>query len=140
MELIGASWIIFIKYTSYILSKLEKLKYLENLPVFFKILLVGYCIHVNSLKSANKIVQYLIFYSTPWFGQCVRDCKNGKLKVNDPYAHWDDIGNTECERVGKQFFIPSFSIPYGFVAPLTKRIHKVSHLRVFLEDQWLLAE
>ena len=71
MELIGASWIIFIKYTSYILSKLEKLKYLENLPVFFKILLVGYCIHINSVKSANKIVPYLIFYSTPWFGQCV---------------------------------------------------------------------
>ena len=70
MELIGASWIIFIKYTSYILSKLEKLKYLENLPVFFKILLVGYCIHINSVKSANKIVPYLIFYSTPWFGQC----------------------------------------------------------------------
>ena len=71
MELIGASWIIFIKYTSYILSKLEKLKYLENLPVFLKILLVGYCIHINSVKSANEIVPYLIFYSTPWFGQCV---------------------------------------------------------------------
>ena len=70
MELIGASWIIFIKYTSYILLKLKKLKYLENLPVFFKILLVGYCIHINSVKSANKIVPYFIFYSTPWFEQC----------------------------------------------------------------------
>ena len=75
MELIGASWIIFIKYTSYILSKLEKLKYLENLPVFFKILLVGYCIHINSVKSANEIVPYLIFYSTPWFGHCASSKK-----------------------------------------------------------------
>ena len=71
MELIGASWIIFIKYTSYILSKLEKFKHLENLPVFLKILLVGYCIHINSVKIANEIVPYLIFYSTPWFEQCV---------------------------------------------------------------------
>ena len=114
MELIGASWIIFIKYISYILSKLEKLKYLENLSVFFKILLVGYCIHINSVKSANKIVPYLIFYSIPWFGQCEIQgfywrSKNHIFKM----VHLRKISTTEL-RGNERFFYTQSGVKFWF--------------------------